>query len=302
MEKLISQIQALSGDEADLKQLHTLLSKSEEVFFKHLPALDEVLTLLDPQTHSLGVVFILAVKAVVSVDPKIFIQQCIQFFRTCSPAQIRLEPKKFKLVCAKFTEYCIQTKQAIRAVKPLKWAIMRIQPVVDHITPQHANFLQVCIVSKCYKAGVQQIEKDLYEVDAKATACAPRDVLLYFYYGAICLIAVKQWKRAINFLQQVLSAPAVVPSVIMIEAYKKFVLASLMESGSVSGLPRHATASLQRHVKAGCSAYEEFNTSYSTKSVSDLHKCALSHHDAFVKVRSIYLVNECFWRMHSPLK
>jgi len=299
MEKIVPQIQALStGDENELKHLLTFLGKGEELMFKQLHLLDEVLSVLDPQLHSLGWLFILHVKAVANADPKLFVDQCVQFLRVCSPQQIRLDPKRFKFVCQRFTEYCVEGKQAIRAIQPLKWAILRVQPMVEHITPQHANMLMCCVISKCYKAGVNLLSQEVYEVDAKSTGVTPRDMLLYFYYGGICWIAVKDWEKAVYFFQQVISAPAVVPSQIMVEAYKKYVLVSLLATGIVGGVPRYTSPGLQRHLKQACPQYEEFNTSYSTKSTDDIHKCAETHMEIFRKDGNWGLIKQCIQSLY----
>jgi hypothetical protein len=60
MDKLVAAIQGLSTtDENDLKQLKNTLAKSEDVLFKSLPSLDEALSVLDPNGHTLGWLYIL---------------------------------------------------------------------------------------------------------------------------------------------------------------------------------------------------------------------------------------------------
>ena len=62
LNKLITTIQGLSSDnEGDLKQLKTNLNKFEEVLVKSVNVLDDALTVLDPNRHSLGWLFILYV-------------------------------------------------------------------------------------------------------------------------------------------------------------------------------------------------------------------------------------------------
>lgn len=60
MDKLISAIQATDiNNEKDLKALRATLQKSDEVLFKHLPHLDDALSVLDPKIHTLGWIYIL---------------------------------------------------------------------------------------------------------------------------------------------------------------------------------------------------------------------------------------------------
>ncbi len=60
-----------------------------------------------------------------------------------------------------------------------------------------------------------------------------KDVRLYFYYAGSVYIGLKKFTRATEMLKTAISVPAIVPSAIMIEAYKKFVLVSLILSGQV---------------------------------------------------------------------
>lgn len=50
-------------------------------------------------------------------------------------------------------------------------------------------------------------------------------------------MALKQWKKALHLLAIVISSPVVNSvSMIMVEAYKKWVLTSLLENGKVGSL------------------------------------------------------------------
>ena len=62
-----------------------------------------------------------------------------------------------------------------------------------------------------------------------------RDHLMYFLYGAMILMALKKWKRALLFLEIVIMSPIVNNiSKIQVDAYKKWVLVSLLYKGHVS--------------------------------------------------------------------
>ena len=62
-----------------------------------------------------------------------------------------------------------------------------------------------------------------------------RDHLLYFLYGAMIYMGLKKWKRALLFLGIVIMSPVVSNvSKIQVDAYKKWVLVSLLYKGHVS--------------------------------------------------------------------
>jgi COP9 signalosome complex subunit 3 len=78
----------------------------------------------------------------------------------------------------------------------------------------------------------------------------------------------------------------------MVEAYKRYVLASLLAHGQVESVPRYTTSALLRHLKQLCAPYDELATAYQTHSTDDLHKCAEANHEAFVKDATMGLVKQ----------
>ena len=62
-----------------------------------------------------------------------------------------------------------------------------------------------------------------------------REHLIYFLYGAMIFMGLKKWKRALHFLEIVIMSPVVNNvSRIQVDAYKKWVLVSLLYKGHVS--------------------------------------------------------------------
>ncbi|KAF7119113.1 hypothetical protein CNMCM5793_008852 [Aspergillus hiratsukae] len=65
-----------------------------------------------------------------------------------------------------------------------------------------------------------------------------RDHLQYFLYGAMIYMALKEWESALHLLCMVISCPvANTVSKIMVEAYKKWLLVSLLAKGKVVSTP-----------------------------------------------------------------
>ena len=62
-----------------------------------------------------------------------------------------------------------------------------------------------------------------------------RDHLQYFLFGAMLYMGLKEWKKALLFLEIAMTSPVTNnASKIQVEAYKKWVLVSLLYKGSVS--------------------------------------------------------------------
>lgn len=58
--------------------------------------------------------------------------------------------------------------------------------------------------------------------------------LLYYYYGGMIYTAVKNYDRALYFFEVVITTPAMAVSHVMLEAYKKYILVSLILYGKVN--------------------------------------------------------------------
>jgi len=194
---------------------------------------------------------------------------------------------------------CQETKQPFRAVYPLQLAIIKIAPpAVGHLTPQHQLMVQMCILSKSYKAAMPVLDRFVFDIDENVTGIQSVDTRLYFYYGGICYIALKQFNKAIEFFEHVISAPAIVASAIMVEAYKKYVLASLIQTGEVSDLPRYTNHSVVRIMKTVCTPYEELATAFVTRSTEDVEKVATKHAESFLRDNNMGLVGQCIQALY----
>jgi COP9 signalosome complex subunit 3 len=292
---------SLSGSDSDLlKNLQVELTKRQEVLMANPAALDAVLNQFDFQKHSLGALHVLAVIAVMKAkqDPVTFVNAAIRFLDKCSPVQIRFDPKKFKFVCETLTALAVDNKVAIRILKPLKAAIWKIGgDGSNQITPQHAFLMQAVIKSKCYKFALPILEHFVYEIDVDRTAVDSEHTRLYFYYGGIIYLALKRYAKALECFELVVSAPAIVGSAIMLAAYKKFILTSLIMRGDASTLPKYTNPSLVRVFKQLSTPYEEFATSFSTRSVDDLHKVATNYAAKYIEDGNMGLVKQAIQAM-----
>jgi len=205
--------------------------------------------------------------------------------------QIRIDPKRFSIICKRFVETCREIGQPMRAVKPLKMAINKVAPE-NHLTPQHAQFARACISAKCYKTALSVLDKFVYLIDPKLSGIKSEDTRLYYYYGGICYIALKQWEKALEFLETVISAPAIMTSAIMVEAYRKFILVSLIHRGEIGNLPKYTNQTVIRVLKQICAPYEELAIAFSTRSSEDLGKAIENNCEPFFKDNNLGLVGQ----------
>lgn len=80
-------------------------------------------------------------------------------------------------VCKRFKDLVMLLEEPICGVAPLLTAVQKLRSSSEHLTALHPDFLQLCLLAKCYKTGLSILEDDIFEVDQ------PRDLFLYCYYG-----------------------------------------------------------------------------------------------------------------------
>ncbi|KAK1150352.1 hypothetical protein N8T08_000254 [Aspergillus melleus] len=89
------------------------------------------------------------------------------------------------------------------------------------------------------------------EASGFSAKLAYRDHLKYFIYGAMVYIALKDWEKAIHWLNIVISSPITGPvSKIMVEAYKKWLLVNLLGNGKLAPAPSGASSHVIRVYEA----------------------------------------------------
>lgn len=74
----------------------------------------------------------------------------------------------------------------------------------------HTLFTRLCLQAKCYRDAVPVLDIDVFdfpvskakdvEHTGKGTDVGYRDVLEYYYYGAMLYMGVKNWRGAMDYL------------------------------------------------------------------------------------------------------
>ncbi|KAL4424036.1 hypothetical protein ABPG75_001337 [Micractinium tetrahymenae] len=295
LEALVAQITALSG-EADLGQLHGQLKSNaqDNVMRQSAGGLLTAVTSLDPAAHSLGCLHLLEAKARTSnaqQGDREFLEAACRFLPACTPHQVHMAPEKFAAVCRAVKAHCLALGLPKRGVAPLRAAVAKLCPSPDHLSPIHADFFQLCLLSKCYGAAASVVEADIFLVDPARTACTPTDVLLYCYYGGLIEIGRRRYAHALELLLTAITAPTLVLNAITLACLKKFTLVSLLHAGAVPPLPKHTAPLVTRAAKNECGAAAELARLCSQgKSAAELAAFAQGKQAEFQQDGSVGLV------------
>ncbi|XP_076903794.1 COP9 signalosome complex subunit 3-like [Bidens hawaiensis] len=296
VESVVTQIEGLSGSSEGVAQLNTILKQSDDVIRSQSATFASYLTRLDPSIHSLGYLYILeacTASPVPEARANELILPVVRFIDACSVEQIRLASDKFITVCKRLHELVMILNAPMRAVAPLLTAIHKIRPTPEHLTPLHSDFLQVCLSAKCYKTGYSLLEDDICEVDQ------PRDFFLYCYYGGMICIGQKRFAKALELFHNVVTAPMSTLSAIVVEAYKKYILVSLIHLRQFSSsFPKYTSAVAQRNLKNFSQPYIELATSYSIGSISELKAFVQANQEKFENGSNLGLVKQVVSSMY----
>ncbi|KAL8544869.1 hypothetical protein ACS0TY_005177 [Phlomoides rotata] len=296
-ESLVAQIQGLSSNINDLTQLRSILKQSDELLHAESTRLAPLLNELDPSIHSLGYLYILEVctSAPISKEQSNdLVISTARFINVCSAEQIRLVPDKFISICKRLKDQVLLLEDPMRGVAPLSTAIRKLQSSTEHLTTLHPDFLLLCLLSKCYKAGLSILEDDVFEVELPS-----RDLFLYCYYGGMICIGQKQFRKALELLHNVVTAPMPLISAIAVEAYKKYILVSLIHHGQFStSLPKYSSSAAQRNLKNFSQPYIELVHSYTAGKIPGLETCVQTNRDKFESDNNLGLVKQVVSSMY----
>lgn len=70
-------------------------------------------------------------------------------------------------LCHTFTNYLVETKQAIRGIELLRRAIRKIQLFDSQLTSVHADLYQLCLLSKCMKPALEFLDTDVTGISSE---------------------------------------------------------------------------------------------------------------------------------------
>jgi len=189
------------------------------------------------------------------------------FIKNADKTQVCLAPRAFSDCLRFFSEnYKGQNQNVnIQLIHYLKKSIELLQNTNKNIlTCAHADLMYCCVKTYCYNQAFPIIEQDIIEVQGNGCVRA-LDNLRYHYYCGLIYIGVKKYRKALESLSMVCTSPSESLSVYQIEAYKKYVLISLILNRKLVNLPRYTPRILTRYFSKFCNEYQELAAKFSGK-------------------------------------
>ncbi|KAI4172987.1 MAG: hypothetical protein LQ348_006662 [Seirophora lacunosa] len=214
----------------------------------------DLLDILDPSINTLPYLYVLlahihAGKQKVIIGESLW-QKTSNFLERFDPVQVRYVGVEFRRIILFMRDTALVSNRAstFRAAKP----------VIDK------DLYEFPSVAKTHPSGQLPCSQHdtssgfITDQTELSGSLSYRDVLQYFFYGAMVYMALREWSRALLFLEIVLTAPTKSnASQIQVEAYKKWVLANLLARGEAPGaLPKTTSPQVAKNVRALGRPYE----------------------------------------------
>ena len=180
-------------------------------------------------------------------------------------------------------------------------AVKKLQPSPTSLTPVHSDLAKLCLVSKCFAPALPFLNTDITIISKENQQFDAVHLLLYYYYGGCIYTALKQFDRALYFLEICVTCPTAAVSHIMLEAYKKYQLVGLLVHGDKPkaykenlALPKYTSPIVAKFLKPLCSAYTELVTAYQSNSAGELRAVVVKHQELFTTDNNMGLVQQVF--------
>lgn len=180
----------------------------------------------------------------------------------------------------------------MRGIPLLLRAIQKIQIHSTQLTSIHADLCQLCLLSKCFKPALPILDNDITAINQEGNQFDTKYFLLYYYYGGMIYTAVKNLDRALYFFEVAVTTPAMAVSHIMLEAYKKYILVSLILHGKVQNIPKYTSQVVSRFMKPLSQPYHELAAAYGGNNSEDVRQIVTRFQETYVRDQNMGLVKQ----------
>jgi len=137
------------------------------------------------------------------------------------------------------------------------------------LTFAHTYLVYCCVETYCYHQALPLVDHDIIQIQGDG-CIRSADTLRYFYYCGLVQIALRRYKKAMEALTMVCTAPSESVSLIQLDAYKKYILCCLIRKQAMMPLPRYTPRILSRYFPKFCNEYLELNSAFDSKANSDV--------------------------------
>ncbi|KAM5541026.1 hypothetical protein V8D89_005337 [Ganoderma adspersum] len=270
----------------------------ETILASTLGSGQDPLAVLDPQTNTLGFLYILSARlhsaGTASQAANAALPDAIEAFTSkFDPPQARFAPDRVSMLGKDIARFYEGVNNAKAAIGPLSNLIQRYPPKPAYLTTLHPVLLKLCVAHRYFTAALPVLSHPITAIDTTLSDLTYNDNLIYHYAGGIALAALKRWPQAEEFFEICVTAPAQVPAAIQLEAFKKLVLVQLIQYGETIPPPKYTLPALLRQIKN--TPYQGFTKQYPAQ-VNFLRQIAMKDQDIYMQEKNWGLVSQAIDR------
>ncbi|KAK9464089.1 uncharacterized protein V1516DRAFT_689067 [Lipomyces oligophaga] len=192
-----------------------------------------------------------------------FLEKSGQLFKSSySDLQVKLVGPEFRALINLVATLSNSPGESVDSLSILFDAAMNFKAENKSLIRAHTVYLHQCLNNKQFRRAYELVSRCAWMTDFNSLyGLRYQDHLLYHYYAGVVCLGLEKFQEAFDFFQTVYCTPALgnVVSAVQIEAYKKMVLLSLINTGNVLGrLPMLAKESTSMICRSLARPYEFF--------------------------------------------
>ncbi|KAF2835018.1 hypothetical protein M501DRAFT_1020231 [Patellaria atrata CBS 101060] len=220
------------------------------------------------------------------------------FLEVFDPIQIRYVGQEYRRLLDFVALVASLCNSYLAGVIPIRSAMMRLDPMTGTFTSNHITFLRLCMQGRLYSETLPILDNEIHSFPAApipnidgqfpcndyllsngyittrsniSEKLTSLDVQEYYVLGANAYLGLRNYKRAIQFLEHVLVYPTQnVATGLMVEAYRKWLVLCCLVEGRSLPIPRTANGAAVKSMRAVSKAYEGLVEAFASGSMPRL--------------------------------
>lgn len=282
------------------QEIYNVVNQNLEILFKNQQNLENLLQIFTLPDYTLPHVAILYTfvqhqqkQQAAAMDAT----QLLNLIETClkqaHEIQVQLASDIFAELSHYYTNKLCETNQAKRGLLVVFNAIKLLQKTPNQLTSMHSDLMQLCLTSKNFKLALNLLQNnDVLDINKENGAYDSKAILTYFYYASCIYAALKDYDNALFYFEQALTIPCCSISQIMIEAYKKFLLISLILRSKLTLLPKYTSRIVLTQIKPICMAYHELAQAFTNSDLDKFNSTIQKYIDLYQQDRNFGLIKQ----------
>ncbi|KAG0651900.1 COP9 signalosome complex subunit 3 [Hyphodiscus hymeniophilus] len=292
-------------DEGIKAQISTLRKSSEKTLRQQTSGGESPLDVINPALNTVPYTFILIayMSAYSKHGQKVIKLESLWdkitiYLETFDARQMRYLGPEFIDVCDRAASISTNAGQRALCIAPIRDALLRLNPSGSVLTGLHIYLIKYALETRSYGVIAPIVEKPVLYYPGANDQLKPKylcdlslspaayitinsgflsklkslDIMEYFYNSGMIMIGLRRWEDALDCLESVITYPAKEGAVskVMIEAYKKWALVSILAEGKLLTLPKTTSSSAAKSYHVLAKPYEAVAQIFETGTASRL--------------------------------